>query len=205
MSITKEFVQSVRGRLEKQPDIDFGELARALGASEAEVITALPVAMRVKARTTAFDAIWGTLARWDSQGAIFCGKHKRRLPFKDGLALKLLKQGELKLNSVGEECSFPHMREALTYIWFISREKSRGCEYSVCFLDKSGEHLFSVILDELESGKPVPQQEQDFLEMKKRFGVIPTPKNRCKGCKGCTCQQEAAASGTRYLYRADSL
>lgn len=188
MPITKEFVQSVRGNLSKQPEIDFGLLAQSLNATETEVITALPVAMRLKARTTAFDAIWSTLTQWESLGAVVFGKNKQPLPLKDGFALKLLKQGTLKLHAVGSECYFPHLRDSLANIWFISQDTGRNMRYSVCFIDKAGDHLFSVFLDELESGNPLSRQMEDFLDMKKRFGVVPMPKNRCKGCKGCDCQ-----------------
>ena len=50
MAITKEFVQNVRGRLEAEPYITTARIARELGVSEVDVVTAMPVPMRKKAR-----------------------------------------------------------------------------------------------------------------------------------------------------------
>lgn len=61
MPISKEFVQSVRGRLMDNPQISTASLALELGASEVQVITSLPVFMRKKARPQDFGAIWAEL------------------------------------------------------------------------------------------------------------------------------------------------
>lgn len=59
--ITKEFVQSVRGRLESNPAISTADIARELGAREVDVITSMPVPMRKKARPQDFSSIWHEL------------------------------------------------------------------------------------------------------------------------------------------------
>lgn len=63
MAITKEFVENVRGRLTASPGIATSLLAEELGAPETQVITALPVKMRQKARPEDFADIWAGLAR----------------------------------------------------------------------------------------------------------------------------------------------
>lgn len=61
MHITKDFVQSVRERLLREPGVSAAGLAQELGATEAQVITAFPVNMRKKARPEDFRAIWAEL------------------------------------------------------------------------------------------------------------------------------------------------
>lgn len=51
MAITREFVENVRERLAASPGISTAHLACELGAPETQVLTALPVKMRQKART----------------------------------------------------------------------------------------------------------------------------------------------------------
>lgn len=200
MAISKDFVQSVRKSIEEQPAVEFGVLARALHAKEADVITALPVAMRLKARNTAFEAIWNSMARWDEFGGIRIGEKRHGIPLSDGLALKLLKQEKLKISTDDGVLSYEAIRDALGYIWFISRQEQKDSGHTICFLDKNGNHLFSVVLAQDHRGTINPSQFEDFEDMKKRFGVVPIPKNRCKGCKGCTCQ----AAGVEGLTAASS-
>lgn len=61
MAITKEFVESVRGRLLVEPDISTAKLASELETDEVTVITALPVRIRKKARPQDFAVIWAEL------------------------------------------------------------------------------------------------------------------------------------------------
>lgn len=194
MAISKDFVQSVRRSIEDQPEVGLGNLARSLRAKEADVITALPVAMRLKARNTAFEAIWNSMTRWDELGGIQAGEKRFSLPLTDGLALKLLKQEQLKISTDGGVLSYDAIRDSLGYIWFIARQGQKSPEHVICFLDKNGNHLFSVALAKDHHGAVNPSQFKDFEDMKERFGVIPVPKNRCKGCKGCTCQAAGAES-----------
>lgn len=186
MAISKEFVQSVRRSVADQPEVRFDRLARSLKASEAEVITALPVAMRVKARNTSFDAIWSILTRWESFGPVYMGRHRQLVPLANGLALRLLRQGQLRISAPEDEISFSTIRESVGYIWFISKGGKEG--HSISFLDKEGCHMLSIAL--AAGDRTVEDQSQlgEFEEMKKRFGVVPTPKNRCKGCKSCSCE-----------------
>lgn len=191
MAISKEFVQSVRKSIGEKPGGDIGQLARSLNARDADVITALPVGMRLKARITSFEAIWCRMTRWGDLGQVLMGKRRLPLPLKRGACLKLLMQDKLKASDSNGIFSFAAMREALGYIWFIEQPEASGRGRSVSFLDKNGDHLLSVILNETESGEPSPAQLADFNDMKKTFGVVPIPKNRCAGCKGC----ESKAAG----------
>ena len=187
MTISKEFVQSVRNSLEKHPEVELDRLARSLNATEADVITALPVAMRLKARNTSFEGIWSVLSQWDNLGTVLFGKNKQAVPLRDGLSLRLLKQGKLKISSQDGDYSFDILKESLGYIWFLSRTKKKGAAHSICFLDKQGQHLLSFIPDAPEQDGSGNSQPDDFESMKKSFGVVPMPKNRCKGCKVCSC------------------
>ena len=64
MSVTKELVQNVRRRVAEEPGVLTGQLAQELEAREEEVVMALPVAMRKKARARDFAAIWRRMSAW---------------------------------------------------------------------------------------------------------------------------------------------
>lgn len=190
MPISKELVQAVRAGIAAQPELAFNRLAETLNVTEAEVIIALPVAMRRKARITAFDAIWNTVSTWNAPISVFQGKDRCFLGQMRGDDLTLPRK---KTSGKGEQSlkAMP-LREELGVIWFISRPCPEGESYSISFLDKQGHHLLSVTLAEDAYGRPYYGQLSDFEDMKKRFGVVPTPKNRCKGCKGCICDRQPA-------------
>lgn len=152
MAITKEFVESVRSRLEAAPGISTARLARELGAAESLVITALPVKMRQKARPEDLEAIWAGLAGHTS------------LPENRPAA------------------------EDLGCIWFVNRPDDAAESHSVQFFDKKGGRIFSVRL----SGKDAPEA---YASLSGRFGVVPVPKMRCRGCGQCTCGGARHAHG----------
>ena len=152
MAITKEFVQSVRKNIGEQPAIDIGVLACSLNAREADVITALPVAMRQKARTSSFDAIWHRMTYWGTLGQVLIGSKRRPMPLNEGASLKLLMQGKLKVSDSEGVLSFTAMRDAVGYIRFIEQARGPGIAYAVSFLDQKGGHLLSVRLGTDETG-----------------------------------------------------
>ena len=65
MPLSRELVQSVRKRVAEEPGVPTELLALELKASEAEVITALPLEMRLRGRNSAFEVIWNTVSKWE--------------------------------------------------------------------------------------------------------------------------------------------
>ncbi|MDL2314446.1 hypothetical protein LJC36_05650 [Desulfovibrio sp. OttesenSCG-928-C14] len=186
MPITKELVQSVRERVAANPAVPFALLAGELRASEAEVITALPLNMRIRAKNSDFAVIWQALSALP--GVNLCltapgrvlnqsaplpagGQVGSRFVFFDQTSIL---GGFLDLENLG-------------YIWFVSRTEQNIPSFSVQFYDKEGAQLFSVFLKQDEQGGIRPEEKELFENMRKEFGVIPKPHNRCKGCTNCTC------------------
>lgn len=62
MAITREFVRSVRERLAENPGLSTAKLARELGSAEANVLMAMPVSMRRRARPEDMKALCSHLA-----------------------------------------------------------------------------------------------------------------------------------------------
>lgn len=193
MAISKSFVNAVREQIAARPDIRLNELALDLGANEATVITSLPVRMRQKARLSAFEAIWKSMAQWKPLGAAWAGRDRRQITPRDGEGLEtLIGQPAASLAASGAAGALP-LREKTGFIWFMAVPLSGGIRRSICFLDTAGDHLLSVSLAEDASGLPDPAQLLDYDALKRRFGVTPVPKIRCRGCAQCSCH---AATGT---------
>ena len=196
MPITRAFVQSVRERAAKDPGMPTARLAEELGAPEALVIMALPVHMRLRAKSADANAIWRGMAEWETvevrpaessgrgvpaSGAIpfgavssGSGRSRRRVSF-DGLSEKALPE------------------EEVGYIWFVSQKSHDEEVHSVRFFDKQGDHMLSLYLGKDGQGGLDVRTKAAYDAMRKRFGVIPVPKSRCKGCGHCSCGGEKHA------------
>ncbi len=188
MSITRELVENVRRRVAETPGVLTAQLANEFGASEAEVVTALPLHMRLRARLEAFDDIWGVIENWQDvslygNGALSMGclDHSYGFP-----ALSYTE------NNIHLQCGdYLHKGmlnpDELGFIWFVSKPLCAAESHSVQFFDKAGEHLLSVYLGRDEKGEIDEKAKQDFEDLRVRHGVKPVPHNRCKGCGNCTC------------------
>lgn len=191
MAVTKEFVQSVRRRVAEEPGVITGQLARELRAPEAQVITALPVAMRKKASPGDFPVIWERMSAW-RHAVINPAKAEHGALIMPGpvLTFGALCNGATTLRNqraLGDEGAF---RESLGSIWFVSLPLAGGRSHSVRFFDREGNHMLSVFLGRDRSGRHDKDALRDFEELRERHGITPVPKNRCKGCPGCTCGLE---------------
>lgn len=161
MPLSKELVRAVRSRVEGEPDVSTRLLAAELGASQAQVITALPVAMRTRAKVEDCPHIWQELC---------C------IP---GMRVGVIAACASQNDAAG--AMPPVQADRIGSIWFMAATQTR--EPAVYFLDKQGGLLVEALLPrEAESGA--------FAMLKKKHGVQPLPKNRCKGCKQCTCHLE---------------
>lgn len=181
MAISKEFVQSVRRRIAEDPALPTDKLAGELNAREADVVMALPTQMRLRARSSDAPAIWESVCAEDgiviirapsgtSNGAASLRKAESRPPEP---VREFLAAGELAAQT-GD-------------IWFVSRQDHDAVHRSVRFFDKQGRGLVSVHLD----GSDSKDRERVYENLRRRFGVTPMPRMRCRGCTACTCADKA--------------
>ena len=187
MPLSRELVQSVRKRVTEDPGVPTELLALELKASEAEVITALPLNMRLRARNSAFDVIWNTLSKWDNVSVKLPSLPEGQPPLEDN-GPNELRRSVFPFRLVESLPDRPNWTDQLGFIWFVSKPHIHEASLSVRFFDKKGEHLLSVYLNPGKDGVYNPNHKADYDAMCERFGVIPVPKNRCKGCRSCTCQ-----------------
>lgn len=165
MAISKEFVENVRSRIAEDPAVSTHILAEDLGASEVQVITALLVKMRQKARPEDFRPIWQAAQGWSSV----------RLRGANGTQARLDKLMPPNLSE-----------EELGYIWFVSKPEHGVENHSVQFFSKAGQHMLSVYLGQSLSGGIDPRDKAAYDHMREHFGVTPVPRG-CQGCGNCTC------------------
>lgn len=190
MAVTRELVQSVRQRVADNPGVLTAQLAAELNASEADVITALPLEMRLRAKTDDFEAIWNCLASWgrmvvhparsgeDGPSSDFPGAPVDLLP---AVFIESLGHGGLPARFTQEDLGF---------IWFVSKPLFRQESHSVQFFSKHGEHMLSIYVGRDASGRLDEKAEAAYKAMRGRFGVIPVAKRPCKGCGRCSCGGE---------------
>jgi hypothetical protein len=164
MPVSREFVQAVRKRAAEDPGVSLSSLARALHSSEAEVILALPVHMRMRARITDCPAIWERLNERKSMLVCRGPEGEVRADFSACLCP----------GGILPEKSPP--AEELGSIWFLSRASENEERRSLRFFGPQGQRLLVVHMDAVAA---------DFDEMRAFFGVRPVPRKRCGGCGGC--------------------
>jgi hypothetical protein len=148
----------VRKRAAEDPGVSLPALARALNASEAEVILALPPHMRIRARVADLAAIW------------------ERLEIRKDL-LSCRRPGKDVFTATSLPAEAPR-EEELESIWFLSRPAGGEERRSLRFFAPQGKRLLVVYMDAVAD---------DFDEMRALFGVRPVPRSRCGGCGRCAC------------------
>lgn len=189
-------MQAVRRRVGESPGLMTAQLALELNASEAEVVTALPLSMRKRARVSDFASIWNSMAKWknvvihpsagisDTYGRVRVEADVMPGP---GLSFGALCNGESRLHTqriVPDERRFA---EVMGSIWFVTLPLHKGESHSVRFFDKNGAHLLSVYLGKDRHGASDPLIKEEFDAMRERFGVRPVPRMHCRGCGSCAC------------------
>lgn len=185
MPLSRTLVQAVRKCVAEEPQIELRLLARELGAKETDVVTALPIAMRRRARKEDFAAIWGLLSR--------CGQVGVALPGPDG---NVAFEGVLTRDGNGAAAArtdgagaMPLVRDRdVGAIWFVARPLREGQAHAVQFYGEDGELLLAVSPSSLatEADKAV------FDALPGAFGVTPVPRMRCRGkaCGQCRCGKQ---------------
>lgn len=176
MSVTRELVRTVRKRVAETPGLPTSQLAEELNAAEADVIMAMPLSMRLRAKTSDLDAIWQGMLAWDT--TIVC-ENKELEALLDDLEQK-------------ESAPLVSCRKALPNdigsVWFVLESSGESDEnHAVRIFDMDGKALLSVYLRKDASGKVDADSKNAFDNMRFRFGVRPQPRMRCKGCGACTC------------------
>lgn len=191
MSLTKELILSVRQRVAEDPGIATAQLAVELQAPEAEVITALPLEMRMPANVEDFAAIWGEIATWKHTRVTVSG------PGGIGGTASLLPGGTLpRGRQEGTTFRFEPSDSLpldelplwqLGSIWFVSKPLQGEERQSVRFFNTRGEPLFSVYLAGDQTGRPDLEARRSYEALRQEYAIPPKPRTRCKGCKNCTC------------------
>ncbi|MDL2285774.1 hypothetical protein LJB93_03425, partial [Desulfovibrio sp. OttesenSCG-928-F07] len=139
MPITRELVEFVRQKVAETPNILTAKLAAELGASEVEVITALPLHMRVKAKPDDFEAIWGVVRSW-SETEVY-GFNEQLL--HNNANTRTVEMFDVK--TIAKLQSPPPIKnEELGSIWFITKPQNGEEKNYVKFFDKNGHHLLTV-------------------------------------------------------------
>lgn len=188
MSLTKELILSVRQRVAEEPGIATAQLAAELQAPEAEVITALPLEMRMHANVEDFAAIWSKITTWKHTRVTISGANGTvsllpggTLPQgrQEGTAFRFEPSATLPLDEL------PLWQ--LGSIWFVSKPLQGEESHSVRFFNTWGEPLFSVYLASDKAGRPDQEARQGYEALRQEYAVPPKPRTRCKGCKNCTC------------------
>lgn len=207
MSVTKELVRNVRRRVAEDPGVLTGQLARELRASEEEVVMALPVAMRKKARAGGFASIWERMASWGNvilysscfadglddglEGGRDGGADRVQGPMLSYGALcnrEVSARGRAFFEQTGREVA-----SRIGTVWFVSMPMFGGRSASVRLYGKAGEHILSVYLGRDRSGDLDAAAVADFEALREEYGVTPVPRNCCKG-KGKICQGNCACA-----------
>ena len=162
MRLTRDFVQAVREILALDPLGNTAAIARDLNMPEAYVIMAMPVPMRMRAHAADLEAVWQQIGKMQAVTLTTATRKVVRHP-----------------------APCPN-KENIGFIWLVSLPKGQpnAHEHSVRFFDTEGHHCLTVDLDNCQSSG----DEQLFLNLKTRFGIIPNPPKRhaCKGCGRCT-------------------
>lgn len=193
MPITRTLVETVRSRIGIDPTLSTKSLARELNTKETDVITALPLSMRRKARPEALEAIWERMSSW--REPVFNADQCARGVLASGLPKALFRNGKILLDgllpSVGRQIAISDIAQT----WFISGLREDG-EESRCvkFFRQDGTELFSISLGRDEHGRLNAGELAGFEAMREEFGVVPVPRNRCAGCGKCTCGQKKNAA-----------
>jgi len=166
MPLSRELVQAVRDRIAQCPDLPEEQLAAELNAPEADVITALPLSMRRKARLSDLGVIWKRAARWKNVriSAPAATQPPQGLP-------EAIAEGRLPVRSA----------------WFVSKPVSGMESHAIHMYDEQGSRMLSLYLGRDHNGGICPEDKADFDELREHYGVTPKPRMRCKGCTACTC------------------
>ena len=181
MTVTKEFVQSVRQRLSENPNVPTAALAVELNAPESYIIMALPVHMRLKAKPENFAAIWEILTTWEKA------------------KVALAQEAEDFLPVMPDKRFF---QQEVGHIWFVSSPPGERESHSVRFFDKHGTHMISVHLGQ-DDDADIPQKDKSSYDsMRERFGVVPVPRRHCQGCGNCTCGSKKNLAGDKKILAA---
>ena len=197
MSLSRELVHTVRSRIKEKPDLSSAELAMELNATEADVVTALPLNMRMRAKADDLTAIWARALRW--KHATFSTSLPDIIPKArhGGTGAATSQPFEKQsMADMPQGTAVPALSDRLSNnlavddigsVWFVSKPLHGRESHAVRLFDKQGGHLFSVYLGSDHLGHISPEDMADFEDLRKKFGVIPKPKMHCKGCGSCTC------------------
>lgn len=187
MPISKELVQSVRNSVAENPYMTVARLAEHLNAPEADVVTALPLAMRKKADIGQLSALWHAMRQWKPVLVQFeTGPEGLPAP---GLLLGGLHAGEACRG--GYAASLPPFEcihaDAVGSVWFVSNSLLSEGSHSVKVYDKNGAHVLSLHLGRDATGRVPAHSRAAFEAARARFGVTPVPRLGCCGGGAHSC------------------
>ena len=193
MLVTREFVRSVRERLAENPAVPLCHLAEELHASEAAVVTAMPVHMRLRARHSDAGAIWKRLVQWNPELVRYrmATDGPGRASAAD-LAEASFAVSSPALQKDSGEVETDLDAEEIGSVWFVSRPLKTEESLSVRFFGKHGGQLFFVNMGDDAFGVNGRRATEEYDALRRRFGVTPVPRIRCKGCGSCACGNGAS-------------
>lgn len=191
MAITKQLVRSVRQSIADKPGIALSRLADVLGASEVDVMTVLPVPMRMKANAGRLEELWDELAGWEDVEVSLRRPNGGVLTVPAASLPAGPLSGALARLYIANGLP-PLIREERRSAWFLSRNTEQGDRLSVCFFNGQGEHVLSVHLCRERASVSVAEKRAAYEGLRSRFGVVPKPALLCGSrfsCAGKGCAQ----------------
>jgi putative heme iron utilization protein len=191
MPVTRKLVESVRSGIAENPYLSVSQLAEDLHASEADVVLALPLGMRVKVRLEDTEKLWREMETWPRVLVHFARGIEPGAPTGPGLPLGALSETPEGADAPAYATELPPVirlrREGLGSVWFVWNSLLSEGSHSVRFFDRQGAHVLSVFLARDRTGRVHPVSKHAFDEARKRYGVTPVPRMRCAGCASCGC------------------
>lgn len=169
--LTPELRQSVRHRIEEEPNLMLGELARQLGVSEGAVASALSEDMRRFAPAERFEEIWDAMTGWEKVTFIVAAENaivevRGKLPkgrFGHGFFNLMDKN-----NPLGG-----HLRaDQLRSVCFLSKPFFGLESHSVQFYDGEGRQMFAVHVGR-EGRELIGSVREAFFELRDAMAMEP--------------------------------
>ncbi len=166
--LTQEIVAAVRERVEKNPSLMLGNLARELGIPEGAAVQALPNEMRQAAPASDFAAIWDEMAGWEkvtfiAQNAGIILEYGGRLP------RGAFGHGMFNLHEPDHPLGGHILFERIGAVFLVSKPFFKLESHSVQFFTAQGEQAFGVYVGRDEKRQLLPAVRQAFMALRSRY------------------------------------
>lgn len=154
----------IRAALAAKPDGVLEAVARAEGASLAEVFAELPEGEALRIAPDRFDAVWSELSGW---GEVLFIVHTQDIVLEVNGSLPAGSHGHGYFNIHGDSPIGGHIRAGnCASIWLIDRAFHGRRSCSVQFLNGDGEAMFKVFVRRNEARELRSEQAERFEALK---------------------------------------